>query len=127
MTFSGIQPNNIKQYSRWVLLLFVVSWINLVVQAPAHAAMKQQAALSSHANMAHCPETLCDMVLNLEALSSGAVHVLLDEPADFQISFITRISDTQKQTSSRQAVRYLIFNFENNRPPPLEISSTLLI
>ena len=129
MAFSGIQQENIRRYSRWVLVLFVISWVNLVIQAPAHAAMKQQTALSSHADMSHChcPDSLCDTVLNLEDQSAEILHLTMDEMPGFQLAFIVSIVDTLQQTLTRLDIKYLKSSFDANRPPPLDLTRILLI
>ena len=110
-------------------MLFVISWINLVVQAPVHAAMKQQAALSDHSSMmnCHCPETLCDTVLNLENQSTEVVHLTFEAIADFQIAYFSLIVNPHHQTMTSLDIKYLMSIFETNRPPPLVTTRILLI
>jgi hypothetical protein len=129
MAFSGVQQTNIKRYSRWVLVLFVISWVNLVIQAPVHAGMKQQSVLSSHGAMAncHCPERLCDTVLNLENQSSEVIHFVLDTAPDFQIAYISSIFSPYQQGVTSLHVRQWMSVFEVIRPPPLDITRILLI
>lgn len=129
MPFSGIQQSNIKRYGRWILALFLVSWLNLIIQAPAHAAMKQQVALSSPTDVSHChcPDTLCDTVLNLENQSSEVVHLILDEMPGFQLAFNILVVDQLQQSLTRLDIKHLKFVFEASRPPPLDITRILLI
>ena len=126
MSSSGVQQSNIRRYSRWVLVLFAISWINLVVQAPAHAAMKQQAVLGDMAQC-HCPDTLCDTVLNLEDQATEVVHLALDEIPGFQLAFTITVVNPLQQALTRLDIKHLKFAFEASRPPPLDITSILLI
>lgn len=129
MSFSGIKQTNIKRYSRWVLLLFVASWTNLIVQAPLHTDMKVQIALSSHMDTVHCncSESLCDTVLNLEQQSADVVHLIFDGMYGFQLAFSLSIANPHQQTIILQDIKYRMMAFEENRPPPLDITSILLI
>lgn len=124
----GIQQKNIRRYSRYILVLFVISWINLIIQAPVHAAMKQQAALSGHMNMdCHCPETLCDTVLNLEAQSSDVIHIVLDNEPGFNLAYTVFVFNAHQLSIPFSNIKNIRFSFEAGRPPPLEITRILLI
>ena len=130
MTFSGIQQMNIRRYSRWVLVLFVVSWVNLIVQAPVHAAMKQQATMNSHMDMTHChecPDTLCDRVLNLQKISTDVIYPMLEDVPDYQLAFVLFSSVPHKPIVSRLYIQHLNFMFESGRSPPLDITRILQI
>lgn len=123
------QQQHFKRYSRYVLLLFVISWLNLIIQAPVHAGMKQQAALSSQMNMAncHCPQTLCDTVLNLEEQSTDAVHIIMDNHLAFQLAFSIVMANPYQQSLIRSDLKYLRFAYDTSRPPPLDKTGTLQI
>jgi hypothetical protein len=54
--------------ARILLALFAMAWLNLIVQAPVHAAMKQSGHIPCH-----CDVTLCDTVLNMEDQSDNGV------------------------------------------------------
>lgn len=129
MSSTGTQQAKIRRYSRWILLLFVVSWINLIVQAPVHAAMKQEVALSSHAGMVncHCDATLCDTVLALEDQSSDIVHFAVDEAPGFQVAFVMPVVNPILKTAVLQDIKHLCSIFKTSRPPPLDITRILLI
>lgn len=129
MQFNGIQQTKIRKYARRILFLFVMSWVNMIVQVPVHAAMMQPLSSADHAAMEHCvcPEVLCDTVLNLEHQSSGVVHVMLDEAIDFQPAFIVTVADYQPLPLTRMAMKYLNSGFDDHRPPPLNITRILLI
>jgi len=127
MSSSGIQQSNFRRYSRLILVLFVISWINLVVQAPVHAAMKQQAAFLGDMTHCHCPDTLCDTVLNLENQSAEVVHLTLDEIPAFQLAFTQSVIDPLKSTLGVLDTKYLKYIADINRPPPLTITRILLI
>ena len=129
MSYLGIQQSAIRRYSRLILVLFVISWINLVIQAPVHASMKQQAAALVEQGImpCHCPTTLCDTVLNLEDQSSEAVHFISDSVADFQIAYVLSVFNHYQQSITPFEMRRLATSSETFHPPPLEVTRILLI
>ena len=127
MSFSGIQQFQLKRYSRWVLVLFVLSWINLIIQAPVHAGMKQEMALSQDMMSCHCPQVLCDTVLSLEDQSDDIVHFALPAISDVQIAFVTKLVDEPKQISSEIQIILADLHFRETSSPPLQQTSILLI
>jgi hypothetical protein len=127
MSPRGIYPYQLKRYSRWVLVLFVLSWVNLVIQAPVHAGMKQEMALSQGMMSCHCPETLCDTVLSLEDQSGNLVHSVLPEVSDIQIAFVVQHINEPQKLSSAIHILQANLQFRDTSPPPLQQTSILLI
>jgi len=127
MSFAAIQQSQLKRYSRWVLVLFVLSWINLVIQAPVHAGMKQEMALSQTMMNCHCPQNLCDTVLSLEDQSDDIVHLALPVISDVQIAFVVPLMDELGQRSSAIHIALANHLFRDTSPPPLQKTSILLI
>lgn len=114
--------SRIHSIARWGLLLFVMAWVNLAVQAPVHAAMKQDKSIPCH-----CEPTLCDTVLSLEQQSDDALSFVTLDITGFQVAFVSltsiepvaRVAGLQFHRSALDSRQY--------RPPPLLLKTTLLI
>ena len=127
MQFTGIQQSKLKCYGRWVLVLFVLSWLNLTVQAPVHAGMKQEMALSQTMMNCHCSDTLCDTILSLEDQSDDIVHFVIPVINDAQIAFVIQLVDEPEQASSEIRLALIDLHFRETRSPPLQQATVLLI
>ena len=112
----------LRSIARWALVLFVMAWLNLVVQAPAHAAMKQDQSMPCH-----CDVTLCDTVLSLEDQADDALGFASIDISGFQIAFVTSASIEPMQAMT--AVLAINRSQQSNayHPPPLLLKTTLLI
>jgi len=123
MNLSALTNNRLQSIARWMLLLFVLAWINLAIQAPVHAAMKQ-----NQKDMAcHCQHDLCDTVLLMEQQSDEGLSSLLLISLDFQIAFVsnTDIQPVAELTSLRWQLQ--THQYRQTSPPPLLLNTILLI
>jgi len=118
-----ISNKQLKSIARWMVLLFILAWVNLAIQAPVHAAMKQ----NQKAMPCHCQPNLCDTVLSLEQQSDEALSSHMLFTPDFQVAFISQ-GDIQLlpdlATYSGQLQAYL---YRQTHPPPLLLKTVLLI
>jgi hypothetical protein len=73
---------NQTRIARVLLVLFVMAWVNLVFQAPVHAAMKM-----NHDMPCHCTHTLCDTVLAMEEQADDGLASSLPMLADMTVLF----------------------------------------
>lgn len=107
--------------TRVLLVLFVMAWVNLVFQAPVHAAMKMQ-----HDMPCHCTHTLCDTVLAMQDQAddgiASTVPVLADVAMVFQILPVVRQSPVIEQH-----FQLAEFTFHDTSPPPLARTGILRI
>lgn len=118
-------PHNLIRYqtriARVLLVLFVMAWVNLIFQAPAHAAMKM-----NHDMPCHCTHTLCDTVLGMQDQAddglSGAMPVLADIPILFQQLPAPVEPDHLGQQYQRAHLSFL-----QTSPPPLSRTGVLRI
>ncbi len=137
MYFTLSQQHKLKRASTWVLVLFVVSWVNLSMQSPAHAVMQQsmQAQTMQMDNMltmdmqdCHCPPVLCDAVASTDhqSVDGSFSSISLNNMLVFLPRLSSRVLDEhQSQVSLR--LRYLNQQYHQTSPPPISITSTLLI
>lgn len=123
MNLSAISNNHVQTIARWMLLLFVLAWVNLAIQAPVHAAMKQDQKDSS----CHCQPKLCDTVLSMEQQSDEALSALLSMSLDFQVAYVfqTDIQPVADLTSLRWQLQ--THQYRQTSPPPLLLKTVLLI
>jgi len=137
MPFSQRKHIISKRLGAWVLVMFVVSWVNLSIQKPAHAAMQQNMQNQSAQMMAmadmdmsqcHCPPALCESVLSVEDQSTdGSVSSLsLLNLLAFQPLMVS-IVDDQHQSQGVIRLQYLNRQYHQTSPPPISRTSTLLI
>ena len=116
------QPRAIKIIARWALVLFAMAWVNLAIQAPVHAAMKQ-----SNDTPCHCVVTWCDTVLNLEEQSDDALGSLLAMSIDFKVAFVSTVAIDAVQMMDSLRLRHTSLDFRQYNPPPLQLNTILLI
>ncbi|MCW9015227.1 MAG: hypothetical protein OQL06_15780 [Gammaproteobacteria bacterium] len=132
MIFSSYQYKHIRRLARWVLFVFVVSWINLVFQMPSHAAMlqsKMQMNMGHQTDMVncHCPPPLCETVVAIDDQSMDGVNNASVDNIYFHIVFTHIYSD---QTVASQQAIYLDRSdqlYRETSPPPLLLNTILLI
>ena len=117
-----LSQTRIRSLARWALLLFILAWVNLAVQAPVHAAMKQNRSLPCH-----CDTTLCDTVLTLEQQSDDALGFVITDLTGFQIAFVSLNPIEPVAMMVRQGFHHATLDFRQYRPPPLLLKTTLLI
>jgi len=128
------QPS-IKQYTRLVLALFVLSIINMAMQVPVHAAMQQSMQMSSEmslmaeAEMQHCKcaPVMCetvDALSNRGAESSSSINI--NYLLGFQVIYFSSIYDSHQQPSALR-LNHHEWQYRQVSPPPLSISSILHI
>ena len=110
-----------------VLVLFAFSWINLVVQAPVHASMKQDMTLSQEVMDCYWTQALCSAVLSLEDQANDIVHLALPVLNDTHIAFVIYIQDEAKQVASDIQFAFVDLNFRESQPPPLSLTTILQI
>ena len=105
-----------------ILLLFVAAWINIVVQAPLHAAMKMDIDLPCH-----CDTTLCDTVLNLEETSDDGAQSIHKLQTQFVTSYTAPVLLVDEISVSTN--RYILSNTSSYtyNPPPILKKTVLLI
>ncbi len=129
MPFKGIQQINIRRYARGLLILFVLSWMNLSFQLPAHAAM-MQSPVTDHEMMAHtamimedcdCPPALCDAVLATDDRGSESIVQGLDQPAASSSALFATYNDSAEQQQSLSIFsRSDLFALQTGFPPLLQ-------
>ena len=80
MLSSGYTQHQVKRLSRWLVLVFVISWLNMAFQVPAHAAMMQSKTSVPQMDMdgmnCHCPPAVCDTVLASDHQSIDGVKLV---------------------------------------------------
>ena len=107
--------------ARVLLLLFMVSWVNLVIQAPVHAAMK-----SSLDEPCHCQVDLCDSVLSAQDRADDGVATALPIMAVTAavIRILPIVDDLSSDAHQLQRVQLV---FKQTNPPPHSLSGILHI
>ena len=120
MSLSG--NNNIRRIARWLLAAFVVAWVNIIVQAPVHAAMKQ-----SNDMPCHCDTSLCDTVLSMEEKADDGLGFTTPVIHDFPLAFVAAIFIDNLQSLSAIHLHELAQDFREHHPPPLLLNTILLI
>lgn len=126
---------NVKQYAKLVLALFVLSVINMAIQVPVHAAMKQEMVVSHQmtnmpADNMHecdCPPTLCASISalddqRLETLQSVSVDYLIN----FYVVYVSHIEDAHHQYSATQFA-YHEWQYRKIIPHPSSFNTILHI
>jgi hypothetical protein len=107
--------------ARVLLALFVMAWVNLVFQAPVHAAMKM-----NHDMPCHCTHALCDTVLAMEEQAddglSSTVPMLADMTVVMQLLPVIHASSVMDQHFQLAEL-----TFHDTSPPPLARTGILRI
>lgn len=107
--------------TRVLLVLFVMAWVNLVTQAPLHAAMKM-----NHDMPCHCMPGLCDTVLAMEDQADDGLASTVPMPADVSVLF-QFLPVIQSSAPAEQQFRLADFTFHETSPPPLALTGILRI
>ncbi|MFW2372707.1 MAG: hypothetical protein ACN4GM_06255 [Gammaproteobacteria bacterium] len=123
MNLSAISNNHMQAIARWMLVLFVLAWVNLAIQAPVHAAMKQNQQDTS----CHCQPKLCDTVLSMEQQSDEALSTLLSMSLDFKVAFIAQIDIQPVTDLISLRWQFQTHQYRQTSPPPLLLKTVLLI
>lgn len=135
MLFNNNKQMISKRFGAWVLILFVVSWMNLGIQSPAHAAMQGKMQNQSMADMStansqpcHCPPSLCEAVLSLDNQStdSSFASVSLDDILRFQPVMAVVVDDLH-HSQSLIRLNHSNWQYRQISPPPISLTSLLLI
>ena len=119
----------IRHITRWLLVVFVLSWLNLAFQAPVHASMMQSRQMSSQMDMVdcHCPPAVCDSVVSLDSQSVDGVYVSNLIPLDFQLAYVLPVGlDIVHQHEQHYFSLADVFS-RSYSPPPLALTGILLI
>ncbi len=128
MQYSTHKPALIKQYARFVLVLFVFSLLNILLQAPAHAGMKMhmQGLTVFDTSDCYCPPVVCDSVLSVDSQTlDGAVSIAAKDGALY--SLIEVLDQNSGQLNQSQHTKRLFLNVSQAEPPALLINTLLLI
>lgn len=107
--------------ARVLLVLFVMAWVNLVLQAPAHAAMKM-----NHDMPCHCTHDLCDTVLGMQDQADDALAAAIPAMADIPMLFVLIPVTVQSNNLERQ-YQHAHLVFLQTNPPPITRTGVLRI
>jgi hypothetical protein len=107
--------------ARVLLALFVMAWVNLVFQAPLHAAMKM-----SHDMPCHCTHTLCDTVLGMQDQADDGLSGVVPAMADVSVLF-QLVPVLVQSAHLGQQYQHAQLTFLQTSPPPLTRTGILRI
>ena len=132
MQLIGLRQKQFRRITRVVLFAFVVSWVNMIFQMPVHAAMMQsqsQVKTGHHADMknCHCPPPLCETVISVEDQSISGLNISHTDVIDFQVVYVQITSESGQQLLSDLRLDLAEFLYREHSPPPLQLTTTLLI
>ncbi len=134
----------IKRYAGIVLVMFVVSLLNMSVQMPAHAAMQAMnhqgmdmtdaSEVMDHSAMqgmdmqdCDCPSALCESVdAQHDQLNQPPPSIAILDLFAFHPSFVGIPVDIQRQLAG-VSFKYHDWQYRQHTPPPLSLTTTLLI
>lgn len=121
--------NRIRQIGRWLLVLFVLSWLNLAFQAPVHASMMQSRNAVSGMGMmdCHCPPAICDSVVALDNQSVDGVYASTLAHLDFQLAYVLPVQLDIRLEYELHYFRLADIYSRSYSPPPLSLTGILLI
>ena len=112
---------NKTRIARVLLVLFVMAWVNLVYQAPVHAAMKFNLDMPCH-----CVIGFCDIVLGMQDLSDDGLATVL--PVMAALAMVVQIQPVISLSSNvSQHVQRVQLVFQQSNPPPLRLTGILHI
>lgn len=138
------RPYLIKRYAGLVLVMFVVSILNMSVQIPAHAAMQamhQQgmdmtnaSGMIDHSAMqgmdmpdCDCPTALCESVdAQHDQLNQSPPSIVMLDLFAFHPGFVGIPVDIQRQLVD-VSFKYHDWQYRQHTPPPLSLTTTLLL
>lgn len=130
MIFQFHNVNKVKRITRWLLFVFVVSWINLAIQAPVHAAMKLDRMILDQAGMTncHCPPPICDTVLSYaDDQAIDGVQYINPDLLSFNGMVIGVVDNHSTALHSNRDFTYFELQCRITSPPPLLLKTVLLI
>ncbi len=130
------RQSRLKRCARLILGLFVLSLMNMGIQAPAHGVMlqtmdsvysEQHQGMMMQMDLQHCecPPVLCKSVVSLDDQLIDSLHMVsFAHLTNFCIIYITAVEDIHhQQVSSRLSLRNRLYR--QNNPPTLSITSIL--
>jgi len=104
-----------------VLVLFLMAWVNLIFQAPVHAAM-----MSSSEIPCQCDLGLCNALLGMHDQSDDGLTTVV--PAMAILAMVVQIQPVISQSSNvSQHVQRVQLVFQQSNPPPLRLTGILHI
>lgn len=121
----------LKRFSRFFVVLFVMSWMNIAFQLPVHAAMMQEKAQMSQMNMqgmnCHCPPAICDVILASDNQSFDGVSFINLAALEFNSLYIDTIVSDDLSVLTGHELHESDLVFRQHNPPPLFLNTILLI
>ena len=146
MTNISNNQHSLKRYTRWVLVLFVLSVMNMSMQIPAHAAMQMtmQDMNMSHMNISNgvmdhsnmvgmdmqsceCPSVMCDAVdAQQHQLNQNISSATQLDSIAFYATLLPYQKDQLQQRSVQLFQRH-DWQYRQSSPHPLSIKTTLTI
>lgn len=123
----------LQRYSRWLVIVFTVSWVNLAFQLPAHAAMMQMPVQSTTMQMdmdsmdCECPPSICDLVLATDNQSIDGVNFINLASLDFNVIYVSDVSNDSLSLISNHHLLHSDMVFRDTSPPPILFNTVLLI
>ena len=144
MNYYFKRPNQLKRYAAMVLVMFMVSVLNMSLQIPVHAAMQSMphqgmdmsdgSAMVDHSVMqtmdmaeCHCPPALCESVeAQQDQLTEISSPIIILDVLAFHPAFVGIQEDTLQQFSDI-SFQYHDWQYHQHTPPPLSLTTTLLI
>lgn len=123
--------SRLKRLSRWLLMLFVLSWLNLAFQVPVHASMMQEKTRMSQMDMdgmnCHCPPAICDVILASDNVSFDSMNLVSLADLTFNAVYIFSIQQDDLSFISNHNFHDYDISFRLHSPPPISLNTTLLI
>lgn len=130
MLSAGYTQHQLKRLSRWLVLVFVISWLNMAFQMPAHAAMMQMDVPVGQMDMdgmnCHCPPAVCDTVLAIDNQSVDGVKLISSASLEFNGIFVSVIN-LNLDTLLNLNLMHSDMVFRETSSPPLLLNTALLI
>jgi len=117
----------LRTLGRWLVVLFVLAWMNLSFQIPAHAAMKQ--VMQKHAAMGyHCPcqPGLCDSVISTADQSLNGMQQISAQSLAFVAVFSMPLMQNPLASLSTRP-SFSRYSAPEHRPPPHQHKNVLRI
>ena len=130
MLSTGYTQHQLKRLSRWLVLVFVISWLNMAFQVPAHAAMMRMNVPVSQMDMAgmncQCPPAVCDTVLASDNQSVDGVKLISSASLEFNGFFVSIIKLNLADLLNLNLIHSDMV-FRQTSSPPLLLNTSLLI
>jgi len=130
MISTGYTQHQLKRMSRWLVLVFVISGLNMAFQVPAHAAMMQMKSPVSQMDMdgmnCHCPPAVCDTVLASDNQSVDGVKLISSASLEFNGVFVSIINLDLAELLNLNLIHSDKI-FRETSSPPILLNTALLI